>query len=337
VPTENLVYVDRKGNIGWIASGLAPIRKNWSGLLPVPGDDGKYEWSGFLPLDEHPMKFNPPEHYIVTANNNILPPGYSHPLNYYWAAPARHDRIVEMLRSKQKFGIADFERMQQDTHSLPARKFVAVVKAWKPESGTLGSRLAPEFTQWDGNMAMDSKEALIYEEWVNHLESLLFPELKAGVRVAPEIVLHELEASPKRDAVLEHSLEQAVGDIQKRVGTDFANEKWGSLHKVHFPHVLAKQWDVPAISRPGDAYTVNATSGPDYQQTAGASYREVIDVSDWDRSVTTNTPGESGNPGSKHYSDLAQDWAAGRYHPLPYSRRAVEAATEERLILEPAR
>ncbi len=338
VPTENLVYADPDGNIGWIASGLAPVRKNWSGLLPVPGDDGKYEWSGFLSIDEHPIKFNPPEHYIATANNNILPAGYSHPLSYSWAPSARHDRIVEMLGSRDKFSILDFERMQQDTLSLPARKFIAIVKTWETKPGSQGRRCKPLFVQWNGDMRMDSKEALLYELWANHLERLVFPEIKPGTRIDPDVFLRELQATRNRDELLERSLEEALADIEKRLGPEGAKDTWGNLHKVHFDHPLGHAaWNVPPISRPGDAFTVNATSGPGFQQTAGASYREIIDVSDWDRSVTTNTPGESGNPGSRHYSDLAADWAAGRYHPLPYSRAAVEVAAEERIVLEPAK
>ena len=337
IPTENLVYADRQGNIGWIASGLAPIRKNWSGLLPVPGDKGEYEWSGFLSIDEHPIKFNPPEHYIVTANNNILPPGYSHPLNYYWAPPARHNRIIEMLKGQKKFSIADFERMQQDVGSLPARRFVAIVRTWKPKAESEGAKILPAFVQWNGDMAMDSKEALLYEEWTHHLQPLLFPELRPDTGIDPRVVLHRLETAHDRDALLEQSLEQAVADIGKRLGARNANETWGKLHYAHFRHALGKkEWSLQPISRPGGAFTVNATGGANFQQTHGASYREIIDTSDWDHSVTTNTPGESGNPGSRHYSDLAQDWAAGRYHPLPYSRKAVEAAAEERILLEPA-
>ena len=89
------------------------------------------------------------------------------------------------------------------------------------------------------------------------------------------------------------------------------------------------------VARPGDANTVNATSGGNFQQTNGASWREVLDVGDWDRSVMTNVPGESGDPASKHYGDLLADWAAGRYHPMPFTRRAVEAAAEERILLLP--
>jgi hypothetical protein len=80
------------------------------------------------------------------------------------------------------------------------------------------------------------------------------------------------------------------------------------------------------------AKTVNATGGANFRQTNCASWREILDVGNWDRSVMTNVPGESGDPASKHYSDLLGDWAAGKYHPMPFSRKAVEAATEERQL-----
>jgi penicillin amidase len=113
---------------------------------------------------------------------------------------------------------------------------------------------------------------------------------------------------------------------------------WGDLHKVFFQHPLnRKGLNRGPFARPGDATTVNATSGLNFQQTSGASFREVIDLADWDRSVITNAPGESGDPESKHYDDLITDWMWGQYHQLPFSRRAVEAATEHKLMLMPKR
>ena len=101
-------------------------------------------------------------------------------------------------------------------------------------------------------------------------------------------------------------------------------------------HPLGKrEFRLGPVPRPGDGFTVNATSGNAFQQTGGASWREILDVGDWDRSVITNVPGESGDPSSKHYGDLLQDWANGRYHPLPYTRKAVEAALDERIVLVP--
>lgn len=337
IPSENLVYADREGNIGWIAAGQAPIRNGWKGLFPVPGDSGNYEWSGFLPVAENPTTYNPARHFVATANNNILPAGYPHELGYAWAPPSRHDRIVEMLAGGRKFNVNDFARMQQDTVSLPARKFVGILKGWHPAAGTEAAKVEATMLAWDCNVTMDSTAALIYEVWIEHLHRAVLPNGLASVRLAPDVLLDEIKGRPDRDVLLGTTLQAGLADIRERLGPDRAKWKWGNLHKVHFRHALGvAALDLPSHSRPGDAYTVNATGGSDYSQTHGASYREVIDVSDWDRSITTNVPGESGVPGNPHYGDLIDGWAEGRYHPMPYSRKAVEAAAEVRILLLPA-
>jgi penicillin G amidase len=331
VPSENVIYADTSGNIGWQVTGITPIRKNWSGLFPVPGDSGEYEWSGFQAAKDLPRSYNPPAHFIATANHNILPPGYTIPLGYEWAPPFRHQRIVEMLSTHQKFSVADFERMQQDVVAIPARRFQAVLRRWStPENPSVVKKVL----EWNAAVTADSAAAAIYEVWIGKL-----PEAVFGAALGPRTdlitLLQTLEADPHPKA-LESTLAATLRQLKKEQGPDMERWQWGRLHQVDFPHPLnADQFHRGPIARPGDAFTVNATSGAAFQQTGGASYREILDVSDWDRSVTTNVPGESGDPSSPHYSDLLQDWAAGKYHPLPYTRKAVEAATTERLTLTP--
>ena len=329
VPSENLVYADTKGNIGWQVGGLTPIREGWNGLLPVPGDEGRYEWSGFRKSDELPFEFNPPRHYIATANHNILPEGYKIPIGYDgWALPFRVTRIREMLAVGKKFDVTDFVRMQQDVTSLPARRFQAAVRNWHPAAGTPVARALAEVLQWDAVLTTESHAALLYELWIAKLPAALFGEMAAKADL--DMQLRKLEAGVA-PAILQKTLEDALADLDRRkVAT------WGALHQLTLAHPLGKaEFQLGPVPRPGDANTVNATSGTNFRQTNGASWREVLDVGDWDRSVMTNVPGESGNPGSSHYSDLLADWAAGRYHPLPFSRKAVEAATEERIELRP--
>jgi penicillin amidase len=334
VPSENLVYADTKGNIGWQVGGLTPIREGWSGLLPVPGEDGRYEWKGFQKPDALPFEFNPSRHYIATANHNILPAGYSIPLGYDgWALPFRVMRIREMLSSSKKFDIADFERMQQDVTSLPARRFQQILKKWSPDQGTRAAKIVGEIVNWNCALGMDSRPALIYEVWLSNLRAALFPKFPSVADV--DLILDTLEAQPNGPA-LQRSLDAALLQIERRFGNDPGGWQWGKLHQLTLTHPLGKrEYQLGPVPRPGDANTVNATSGDNLQQTNGASWREILDVGDWDRSVMTNVPGESGDPSSKHYGDLLQDWAAGRYHPMPFSRKAVEAATEERIVLRP--
>ena len=319
VPSENIVYADVDGNIGWQAAGLAPIRKGWSGLLPVPGDNG-FEWTGFRRMSELPRLYNPPSHLIATANHNILPEGYKTPLGYEWAMPFRYRRIREMLAGKSKFDIADFERMQQDVTSLPARRFQEILRK---------AHVGSELDGWDARLTTGSRAALLYELWIAALPKAVFGE--PGPRVDLMKVLDTLEREPN-----EKALRESLDAARARLRAMPPDATWGTLHRIELRHPLNRpEWNRGPIARPGDGNTVNATSGANFQQTNGASYREIIDLGDWDRSVMTNVPGESGDPASKHYADLIDDWANGRYHAMPFSRKAVEAATEEKIVLRP--
>ncbi|HWQ56836.1 MAG TPA: penicillin acylase family protein [Bryobacteraceae bacterium] len=329
VPSQNLVYADVDGNIGWQVVGLSPIRPTWSGLFPVPGD-GTYEWSGFRDLSELPRTYNPPERFVATANHNILPPGYTVPLGYEWGLPFRFDRIREMLSAPGKFTVADFERMQQDVVSLPARRFQAILRKWNPENETVRELLA-----WDGAMRAGSRAAAIYKVWMDRL-----PAAMAGQRPGPpldfRVLLQMLEEGTHAEA-LAGSLASAQAELRRTLGPDRNTWTWGRLHRLYFRHPLDRpEFHRGPLERPGDAHTVNAASGSGFLQSAGASYRQIIDLADWDRSVMTNVPGESGDPSARHYADLLEAWADGRYHRMVFSRPAVEAAARERISLMPS-
>lgn len=336
-PSENLLYADRAGNIGWIASGLSPIRKNWTGLLPVPGHTGEYEWSGYLTVDQLPQNFNPKEHFLRTANANHLPPGYPHQIGFEFAPPFRGDRVVQMLTSQPKFSIQDFQRMQHDVTSLPAQRFQKILANWNPSTDH-AQKVKNRLLQWDAQITADSYAALIFETWMLMLPRHVFGA-EEGRGVQWPLLLDTLAAKPD-PKVLAESLDSTLAQLEKLLGPEGPSWRWGAMHQLTLNHPLAKpNWSLKPIPRAGDANTVMAAGWPasqPFRSNHGASYREILDPSNWDNSVVTNTPGESGDPGSPHYQDLFADWAAGRYHPLPYSREAVEKATRQRMTLLPA-
>jgi penicillin G amidase len=372
VPSENLVYADVDGNIGWLAAGMTPIRKGWSGLLPIPGAEGKYEWQGFLPVSELPQSFNPSKHFIATANQNILPPGYKRELGYEWADPFHFWRISEVLNStKDKFNVADFERLQHDEVSLPARELTAILKEVKGANAELRPYVEM-ITKWDCVLSKDSAAAALFEIWLSKITPAIFkqhvpkeawplvasrisilktiavlksPEdlKKYGALKTPNSHLPGSTAEGDRDAVMLNSLAEAVKEARERLGDDPSKWRWGKLHVAPFTHALSTDderralFNLPSVERGGDVYTVNNTYGQNFRQNHGASFREILDVSDWDRSVATSVPGQSGQPGSKHYGDLLPLWTEGKYFPLLYSQQKVEASAKERLTLEPAK
>jgi penicillin amidase len=358
VPSENLLYADVDGNIGWKVAGLTPMRQGWHGLLPVPGD-GRYEWQGFLPAAELPQDFNPGRHFLATANHNILPPGYRHELGYDWGSGFRFDRIVEALSQQpgRRFTVEDFRRLQHDDVSRPARELVDLLV----QAEGVDAELRPwidRLARWDRVISKDSGEAALYEIWRSKLPATFqkrVPEAARPLldRVFEADTLLRLLRKPSirwfgppfgedpragRDAALLSSLREAVAETRKRLGDDPAGWRWGALHRTGFRHPLAVReglFELPSYEMEGDGDTVHVTQGRDFKVTFGASFREVLDVADWDRSVATSVPGQSGQPLSPHYADLLPLWAEGKYFPLLYSRERIEAESRERLVLEP--
>jgi penicillin amidase len=350
LPAENMVYADVDGNIGWVAAGLMPIREGWSGLLPVPAHNGKYAWKGFRTVDELPRRFNPETGYIATANQNILPDGYPHDLAFDWAAPYRFQRVDEVLSRGRKFTVKDFQRLQLDEASLPARQLIALLEQL-PEGGAGEQQQARKMLQgWNKVLSRDSGPAALFEVWIRRLTSRFLetqvpPETRplAAGNFDTTALIRMLSEAPEdlRRRVMLDSLSEAMQQTQSIMGTNPSGWRWGKLHTITFRHPLA---NTPAragvfnrgpIERGGDGLTPNATSGPSFRQSSGASYRHILDFADWDRSVFTSTPGQSGQPGSRYYDDLLPLWAEGKYAPLVYSRAAVEKNTAHRLVLEP--
>ena len=357
VPSENLVYADVDGNIGWQAVGLAPVRRGWAGLLPVPGRDGHYEWQGFLPLSELPRSYNPPSRFIATANHKIIPTGYRHALNFEWAPPHRFWRIEEVLRKGGKFSVEDFKRLQHDELSLPAREIVPLLKGLKVDESRLAE--ARDFLlKWDFRMSKESAQAAIYAVWfqrliANFIEQIAPAEAKS--LITPAMVYSKMLRSLKnpdrktfgaamtarRNEILLKSLSQALAELRERLGPEMRRWRWGDMHFAEFKHALSTDeatravFDIERVSRGGDQSTVNMTGGGNFLQTSGASFREILDLSDWDNSVAINVPGQSGQPTSPHYADLLPLWTAGEYFPMLFSRAKVEMYTRQRLTLEP--
>lgn len=331
IPSENLVYADVDGNIGWVAAGHAPVRKNWSGLLPVPGHTGEYEWDGIVPPAGMPKLYNPARRFIATANHNILPENYPHRLSFEWALPFRYQRLEHVLPSRRGWDRIDFERLQQDVLSVPAQRFQSILRQWNPPADSPAGQTVAKMLAWDAQMRVDSEPALVYQVWLPKLSAAIFGE-ELGARVNVLTVFRELEQKLNPRA-LQESLDATLAQL--RAYYPDGDWKWGRLHQIEFRHPLGrKEWNRGPVARPGEAHTVNSTSGARFRQTNGASFRMIVDLGNWDRSVMTNVPGESGDPSSKHYDDLIESWNYGVYHPMAFSRAYVEASASERMILK---
>lgn len=356
VPSENMVWAGVNGDIGYQAVGITPLRPNWSGLVPVPGD-GRYEWAGFLPILELPHTLNPAKGFFNTSNNYLIPSGWNHPqaLHYQWADAFRARRVAEVLGSGQTFTASDMARLQDDDVSIPARELVPLLRGVAVASSS-AHQAQQMLLGWNEAMDQNSAAAGIYEAWQRHVladeRAMLVPKAAqpyiANLSVAKSLAWLEApdgrfgaEPLQGRDALLARALVEAVTELSGRLGPDPLNWVWGASHHALIRHplatvssALAAQYDVGNLPRNGDAFTVDATGGG-ANQTAGGSFKIIADTGDWDATIGINNPGQSGDVRSPHYKDLYPLWAAGKYFPAFYSRSKVESVTESRVELVP--
>lgn len=362
-PSENMVYADVDGNIGWFGGSIAPIRprQDWSGMLPVPGD-GTYEWNGFLNPSALPTLQNPPEGYIATANEFNLPKDYAYTemSGRSWAEPFRVLRIREVLSGAQGATVQQSQQLQFDNLSLPARRMAEFARGLNSADPrvTDGLELLKE---WDGRLEVDSRAATVYSFWMPEVISRvtglyvpangrqIFGNLATG-KVLEKLASPDATFGPRpqegRDALLLAALADGMTKLRAQVGNDTSKWEWGNLHHIQFNHALApllspqtaQAYATPRYPVGGDNDTVHRATfrRSDFRVTSGASYRQVIDVSNWDNSVAQNVPGQSADPRSPHYKDLIEGWAKGEYFPMAFSRAKVDSEAGDRVLLRPA-
>ena len=313
VPTHNLICGDVEGNIALQITGLTPDRDGWNGRLPVPGT-GQYEWKGFR--EDLPREFNPARGYIVTANDNTHPPGYEgRPVFYHstrGVETARITRLHQLLGTGEKFTVQDHERIQHDAYSLEAARDIPLFQGWTSQDADVEWARAL-IAGWDATLTDQTPAGALYVRWTDNLDA------RARSSATP---------AAERRTLIEEGLRAAIARLSSDWGPDRSAWRYGRIHTSSLPHMFVSEFDLPTVERPGGFGTVNAT---------GANFRRIIDLANLDRSVATNAPGQSAQPGSPFYANLVDRLASSEYFPLLFSRRAVEDGAAHRLTLQPER
>jgi len=358
IPGENMIWADKDGNIGWQAVGIAPVRRNFSGLVPVPGD-GRYEWDGYLPIVQKPNTYNPEEGYWASANQNVTPDTYDEwdAVGYSWSDPYRGDRVEEVLSSGEKLTMEDMKKLQVDYLSIPARILVPLIQELELEGQENDAR--NRLNGWDFVLNPNSIEAAIYVEWENQLRKLaadrFIPEAARDLissiqmkKVVDWIVnpTEKFGSADARNEFLVQAFNEGVAELQETLGTNMNNWQYGQEKFKHsyIAHALSgatdeatkSKLDVGPLPRGGNSYTPGS-SGGNKRQSSGASFRIIVNTGDWDAAIGTNSPGQSGNPESPFYQNLFESWANDQYFPVYFSREKIETATVEKTKLVPAK
>lgn len=364
-PAFNFVYADVEGNIGYRAAGLLPAR----GEEGVPAADGTAagtrEWDGWIPLEELPQAFNPPRHFIVTANNRPAGLEYRHHLGRQWAPPYRAERITQLLSAKERLSPEDHAAIQGDTVSLQARELLPLLRRLVTPRTPEQQRAMRLLEAWDGDARGDSAAAAIYEAWLQRLPRAVVgdelgeafasryeerPEVGrflADTLVDPASPWCDDTTTPQTEGcaeVAERALSDALKGLSARMGGEMESWRWDRLHLAVFAHQpfnnvkALRPFFSRSVGNGGDRSTVNVgpfVSGGSFEQYVAPGFRQLIDLSNPDGGRFTLAPGQSGHFLSSHYDDLLEDWQALRYRPLRFERATIERAAAGRLRLEP--
>jgi penicillin amidase len=357
-PTQNIVYADTAGHIGYHAAGIVPIRKSGDGSVPYDGSTDAGDWVKYISIKDLPTLYDPPSGIIVTANQRIVGTDYPYFLTHSWAQPYRARRIFELLNQKAKLTTDDFRRIQGDVYSIGGVSFARQVSkilrpGLKPDETRL-AELLDAFDNWDGLMKADSRIAPLVIQMraafrSRILTAALVDELikvyqwsNFDTTIDRLIAEQPKEWLPKEFTSYADLLRACYDDarkvIVKNLGEDESKWTWGDLVKVNFRHPLAPapliglQFTVAPLPQNGSggmAATVNVG--------ANVSMRLIADTSNWDQTQHGITLGASGIPSSPHWTDQLADWRAVTPRVFPFSEAAIAKATKETTVLTPAK
>jgi penicillin amidase len=358
-PTQNSVYADVDGHIGYHATGQVPIRRSGDGSVPYDGSTDSGDWIDYIPISKLPNLFDPPSGIILTANQRIVGSDYPYFLTHSWAQPYRARRIFDLLNEKPKHSAEDFRRIMGDVYSIAGVLFTQeAVKLLRPMLTPADDKLRAtldEFEKWDARVNAESTVAPIAGEMrqafrtrilAATLDNQLLKNFQwSNFDTTLDRIIKEQprEWLPKEFSsyadLLRATYDDAIKALTKNLGADESKWTWGDMVKVRFPHPLAQapligvQFTIPPFPQNGTGGFIGAT----VNVGSTVSMRLIADTSDWDKTQQGIPLGESGLPKSPHWTDQLVDWRAVTPREFPFSTAAVLKATKETLVLEPAK
>ena len=365
-PQQNVVYAERDGRIGFVAPGLVPIRREDNaamGRVPVPGWDARYDWQGLLAFEDLPAVLDPPSGRIVTANHKITPPGYKPFISVDWFPPYRADRIEALLDGQPLHTLDSFARIQADSVSFLASATLSFARAAKPLTDE-GRILQQRLTDWNGDMAVDSKAALAFAAWYRELTRLVYADDLGALfteswDMRAAFMLKVLRGEDGMESWCDNTSTPAHETCEYLEGQAFDlaalhlqrrwrradSLQWGDVHFAASDHrpfgfvpLLDRLFDIP-VPTAGDTYSVNVghyfIRDPDrpFANRHAPSLRALYDLGDLERSRFMHSTGQSGNVLSPWYANFAERWAKVEYITIPTRPESIVAA--HTLVLEP--
>jgi penicillin G amidase len=369
-PSMNIVYADVDGNVGYAMSGRLPVRSSGDGTLPSDGsaDAG---WTGSIEPSALPRVFNPQSGLIYSANNEI-DRGFNGLITRDWTAGFRASRLRDELSKADAVDLDATAALQNDRHSVAADVILAGLDAaiktgHASKSDAAATALLEQLAKWD--RVVDARpvvslyeafeDALWRRTFVDEMDEPLFSKFYEWAGAEKPAGLYAViddrgsrwfddittvEKKETRDDIFLLAIRDADDKLQADWGGD-SSRGWDRVHGARFSHPLGSvafpfRWLLSRGPVPveGDGTTVMRISWnrmTPFTAWEHPSWRQIFDVGDWDASRVILPAGQSGHPMSPYYFDQNETWRTGQYRAQPFSRSAVSAAAQHRLLFVP--
>ncbi|MGI8888077.1 MAG: penicillin acylase family protein [Nocardioidaceae bacterium] len=366
-PSQNLVYADTAGHIGYQAPGLIPIRRTGHGDWPVPGWDPAYEWDDdFIPFDALPSVLDPDDGFVIAANQAVADTDYPYYLGSSVDYGYRSDRIRKLLTGDDALTVEDMASIQLDNYSALAEHLTPrLLDVQLPSNYYRYGQHA--FANWNFHFDADSAAAAYFSQvWRFLLDFTFADQLPHDALPAGDsrwwTVMERLFDDPRnvfwddlstsdvqetRDDIVRLSMMTARDEMTKVMSRRVGDWEWGRLHTLTLRHEALGQPGSPVsflfnrgdVELGGGPSIVNATSydlGESFEVAAVPSMRMVVSLDDLDQATWINLTGASGHAYAHNYTDQTELWAEGEQLPWLFGRDEVEAAADNELTLSPA-
>lgn len=371
IPTQNYIFADVAGNIGYYCAGSIPIRFQGSGLLPQPGWINDFEWKDSIPFERLPHLFNPISGLIITANHKVIDDNYPYFISTYWEPPYRAQRIKEFLTRKPKLSTDDFKKIQIDQYSKHAQFLIPFILQVMPTldlNSKIHQYLYNELKKWDFNLNAQSVAPTIFEIFLIKLfknifldemgDTLFYHFLELPnipIRVTDNLLTKgasqwfdnvatpdTIETLPD---IIKQTLEETFQHLESNSDHTIYNLRWGNVHTLTFEHALGKTkpldrlFNIGPFPAGGSCTSINnasyALTQNNFKVIVGPSMRQIMDLSNRKNSIIVITTGQCGHPLSKHYKDQTPLWLNGRYHNAITDSLEICNSGFDLLILKP--
>ncbi|WP_119079458.1 penicillin acylase family protein [Chitinophaga alhagiae] len=351
-PAQNFVFAGKDaGDIAIWHNGHHPLRWKDQGKFVMPGSDSTYAWQGFIPQVENPHSYNPVEGFVSSANQAATDSTFPyHMFGYYDLF--RGMRIKEQLSAMQGITPEDMMTLQKDNKNRLAEAALPFLSQYMNAAGLTAQQRKYWKTMfaWDAVSAPESKGATLFLLWWEQLEKQIWDDDLVRDSIA---LVRPLEKTTlfwlMRDSAMhfvdnvntpQRETLQDVVQTAFQLAADSAAvlDKAGKLPlgKFRGTDIRHLSRSLPALSRMGlntggGRHIINAT-----KKTTGPSWRMVVELGKETRAWGIYPGGQSGNPGSRYYDNMVDDWMDGKYYSLRlYDERKSSDGIVQKIFFTP--